>query len=93
MQGYIRRAMQGWFKGLVDDFGTQYEPINTSGSYNRTYSSSTNEYTYTFSEEDAGIDFDGDNVISDNVFATESLSILNYDRSNQIGNETVGPIN
>jgi len=89
IQIYIRGALQGRLKNLANQIGIQYSPKQTVGSSNFTYSTRTNSYSATFSEVDYGEDFNNDTVLSDDVFATESATFSNGDRTSLNSAETV----
>lgn len=89
IQIYIRGALQGRLKDLANQIGIQYAPKQTVGSSNFTYSTRTNTTSTTFSEKDVGIDFDGDGSLSDDVFATESVTYSPGDKTSLSAAETV----
>lgn len=82
MQVYIRRGVQGRLRQVGDELGQHYAPMNTVGNSTLTYNSTSTTKVATLSErqltDEHGypIDLDGDNVIEDDVFATETTSVL-----------------
>jgi hypothetical protein len=89
IQIYIRGALQGRLKDLANQIGIQYAPKQTVGSSNYTYSTRTNSTSTTFSELDYGMDFDGDGSLSDDVFATETITVSPGERTSLNAAETV----
>lgn len=98
MQVYIKRGMQGRLRQAADELGQQYAPKNTTGTSTLTYSSETTTVVETLSEQQLTekygypIDLDGDGVIENDVFGTETLSVLDKGTSDQTGNERVGEL-
>lgn len=92
MQVYIKRGVQGKLRQAGDSFGQQYDPKNTTSTNTMTYKSTTTTIVNTKSETDLKLDIDDDGNIKDDVFATETESILDNESTTQTGNEKVGPI-
>ncbi len=98
MQVYLKRGMQGRLRQLGDELGQQYAPRNTSGISTVSYNSTSNTTARTLSEHQlnlehpgANIDLNGDGDYDDeDVFATETLSVLDNSTTKQKGDETVG---
>jgi len=82
MQVYIKRGMQGRLRQLGDELGPQYAPRNTTGNHTLTYNTTYTTQVRTLSERQLSdvhgydIDLDEDGVIEDDVFATETLSVI-----------------
>lgn len=76
MQVYIKRAYQGRLKQTADQFGPQYAPRRTTGSYVTNFTSDSSSQVMTLSEVDLGYDLDGDGVLENDVTATSSISGL-----------------
>ena len=89
IQIYIRGALQGRLKDLANQIGIQYSPKQTTGGSNFTYSTRTNTTSTTFSEEDYGEDFNLDGYITDDVFATETVTLSPGDKTSFNQTETV----
>lgn len=107
MQVYIKRGMQGRWRQVGDELGQQYSPTNTTGTSTLSYSSNSTTDVRTLSEKQfrdkycndpnnpcspEDFDLNGDGVYSDNVFGTETMSLLNLGTTTQKGNETVGKL-
>jgi hypothetical protein len=76
MQVYIKRAMQGRYKQIADDFGPQYAPRRTTGNFTTTFTGRSVTQSIPLSEVDLGYDLDGDAVLEDDVTATRNIAAL-----------------
>lgn len=74
MQVYIKRAMQGKYKEVADQFGPQYAPRRVTGNYTTTYSSDSITQSEVLSEIDLGYDLDGDAALESDVTATRNFA-------------------
>ncbi len=109
MQIYIKRGFEGRMRQSADSIGEQYSPKNTTGSSTVSYTSNTITNVETLSEqglrdkyctqenpcEPCDYDLDGDCVIEDDVFGTETMTYIPSDNpsiTTRIGSENVGTL-
>lgn len=93
MQVYLKRAMQGRLRQAADELGEQYAPKNTTGISTLTTTGTTETISKTLSESQLSVDLDGDGIIEDDVFGTETkAAILEDEKSQQAGEEKVGEL-
>jgi hypothetical protein len=76
MQVYIKRAYQGRLKQTADQFGPQYAPRRTTGSYVTNFTSDSVTQVKVLTEVDLGYDLDGDGELEYDVTATRSITGL-----------------
>ncbi len=76
MQVYIKRAYQGKLKQTADQFGAQYAPRRTTGSYVTNFTTDTVTQTKVLTEIDLNYDLDGDGELESDSTATRSITGL-----------------
>jgi hypothetical protein len=95
MQVYVKRGFQGRLRSVSDELGEQYSPTNTTGASTTNYSSTTITNVATKSEAELGADLNGDGLLSDNVFGTETMTTIPSSSpsvTTQQGSEHVGAL-
>jgi hypothetical protein len=95
MQIYLKRGFQGRVKTITDELGDQYSPTNTTGASSTTYNGTTVTTVVTKSEKELGQDLNGDGLLSDSVYGSETLTQIPSDNptvTTQQGSEYVGSL-
>ena len=92
MSVYVKRGLSGRFRQSADELGSQYNPADTAGYLKTTVYSHTITNSTSTNEAAIGKDINKDNVISSDVYFTETKSELVSESTTQSGNETVGPL-